>query len=229
MSAVYDKKRLAAALAVNILMAAATVAVVVSYFMGNEGQYHITPMQRFMLFTTDSNILNALSAICIIPAQISVLSGKSTSIPMALRILRYTGTCAVALTFTVVVLFLGPTMGFLEMFAGTSVYMHLAGPVLAFVSFCYLETSEPARLPVTAAGAAPAALYGIVYLVQVVFIGAENGGWMDFYGFNTGGFWYISFFIITGAAFGLSVLIRLVHNRVSIRRGMTANESKIKN
>ena len=199
----------------NIFIFLATTGVVISYFFGNDGEYHIDPLFRFNLFTTDSNILCGVSALIMAVFEIRRLKNNEP-VPRWAFILKYTGTCAVVLTFFTVIFFLGPSMGFMQMvFGGTSLYMHFSGPIIAFVSFCFFETAEPLDMKISLTGIIPTVLYGAWYCTEVVFITAENGGWIDFYGFNQGGYWYIAYPIIVLASFGLCMLVKAVHNSAS--------------
>ena len=209
-----DKKKLIAAAVMNIIIFLSTTGIMISYFLGNEGEYHILPMQRFWLFTTDSNILCAVTSLIAAISEMRILLGKSEKIPAAAAVLKYMGTVAVLLTFTVVMCFLGPTMGYVEMlFSGTSVYMHLLGPVMAFVSLVFFENGIVLKKRMIPLGALSVFIYGIVYVTMVIFIGEANGGWMDYYGFNIGGFWYISFATITLVSVGIAAIVRLAYNR----------------
>ena len=58
-------------------------------------------------------------------------------------------------------------------------------------------------------------IYGIVYLTMVVFIGENNGGWIDFYHFNIGGFWYISFLAVLAVTLLIASAERLIYNKLS--------------
>ena len=207
------KRKAALSLALNILITISTIGIVISYFCGNDGKYHILPHLRFCLFTTDSNILCMLSAVIMGWFEIRYLrTGKP--VPKLAVVLKLAGTAAVALTFTVVVVFLGPIMGFFEMvFGGTSLYMHFLGPIFAFVSFCFLESTHRIEKKFLIPAIVPTVIYGIVYVTMVVFIGENNGGWADFYSFNIGGFWYLSCVVIVLAALGLAAVLRLVHNK----------------
>lgn len=210
-----EKTKLYLSITMNIFIFLATVGVVISYFFGNDGEYHIEPLFRFNLFTTDSNILCAVSAIIMAFFQIRKIKNNK-SVPKWVFIFKYTGTCAVMLTFFTVIFFLGPSMGFMQMvFGGTSIYMHFLGPIIAFLSFCFFENDEALSIKHSLFGMIPTALYGAWYCTEVVFITIENGGWADFYGFNQGGYWYISYPIIIAVSFGLCMLIRAVHNKVS--------------
>ena len=208
------KKRAAAAFAINLIIFLATTVVVISYFFGNDGEYHIDPLGRFRLFTTDSNILCGITSLVAAVAELRILMGKTKRLPLWVQVLKYIGTVAVMLTFTVVITFLGPTMGYIAMlFVGTSIYMHLLGPVLAFVSFVFLEEGEKLKRRIIPVGATSILVYGVYYLVRFVFIEPVGSGWHDFYGFNIGGFWYISFVVILLVGIGLAALVRLLHNR----------------
>ena len=210
-----SRKKLYISLAMNIFIFLATTGVVISYFFGNDGQYHIEPSFRFNLFTTDSNILCGVSALVMAVFEIRLIKTKQT-VPRWAFILKYTGTCALAVTFFTVIFFLGPSTNFMEMvFGGTSIYMHFLGPIIAFVSFCFFETSKPLSMPVSLMGIIPTALYGAWYCTEVVFITESNGGWMDFYGFNQGGYWYITYPVMVLASFGLCMLVRALHNAVN--------------
>ena len=210
-----SKKKLYLAFAMNLFIFLATLGVVISYFFGNDGEYHIEPSFRFNLFTTDSNILCGAAALVMAVFQLRQMKNNKP-VPKWAFILKYTGTCALSVTFFTVIFFLGPSMGFMEMvFGGTSIYMHFFGPIIAFISFCFFETSKPLSMPVSLTGIIPTAVYGAWYCTEVVFITAENGGWMDFYGFNQGGYWFITYPVMILAAFGLCMLVRAVHNAVS--------------
>ena len=154
-----SKKKLYLALTMNLFIFLATLGVVISYFFGNDGEYHIEPSFRFNLFTTDSNILCGAAALVMAVFQLRQMKNNKP-VPKWAFILKYTGTCALSVTFFTVIFFLGPSMGFMEMvFGGTSVYMHFFGPIIAFISFCFFETSKPLSMPVSLTGIIPTAVW----------------------------------------------------------------------
>ena len=211
-----NKKHIRVAFVTNIIIFLATVGVVISYYCGNDGVYHIPPSFRYCLFTTDSNIFCALSALIAAVYEGRILSGKADKLPLAVIALKFAGTVAVMLTFCVVAFFLGPMDDFITwMFGGTSVYMHTLGPILAFISFVFLENGVILPKKLIPVGAVSALIYGIVYLIMVVVIGENNGGWIDFYHFNMGGFWYVSFPAVLAVTNGLAALVRLIYNKRS--------------
>lgn len=211
----FSCKRVVLSLVMNLIIVAATIGVVVSYFCGNDGEYHIPPSFRFCLFTTDSNILCMLTALILAVFEIRFLR-KGKPVPRLALIMKFFGSSAVALTFAVVVLFLGPSTDFVTMvFGGTSIYMHFAGPLLGVGSFCFVENAFRLEKKLLIPAIIPTAIYAAVYITMVVFIGSENGGWYDFYGFNIGGFWYISCLAIILLSLGLAAVLRLLHNKIS--------------
>ncbi len=209
-----DKKRITAAFVMNIIIFLATLSVVISYYCGNTGSFNIQPHLRYCLFTTDSNIFCALTSLIAAAAEGRILAGKADRIPLWAVALKLAGTVSVMLTFCVVAFFLGPMDNFFSwMFGGTSVYMHTLGPILAFVSLTFFENGTIIPKKLIPLGAISVLIYGIVYITMVVFVGEDKGGWPDFYKFNMGGLWYISFGAILLVTLGLAAMIRLIYNR----------------
>ncbi|MCQ2354608.1 MAG: hypothetical protein MJ102_05820 [Clostridia bacterium] len=162
----------------------------------------------FRFFTNDSNILSALISLAVVPFNIkSIISGKD-EIPDLIMTLKMIGTAAVTLTMTVVLVFLGPTQGFAKMYSGVCFELHLICPLLAIISFCFFERGLFITKKRLLWVLLPTFIYGTVYLINVVFIQT----WKDFYGFNIGGFWYISYFVIHIVTFLIALVLRSVHN-----------------
>ena len=69
-------------------------------------------------------------------------------------------------------------------------------PLLAIVTLVFTDSTEKIRKEHVWLSILPTFLYGIVYLYKVVYIGAENGGWHDFYGFNINGLRYVSLVVM---------------------------------
>ena len=60
------KKRITAALVMNILIAGFTFGITLSYFLGNTGTLIRSGVESFMFFTTDSNVLSGIAALVMI-------------------------------------------------------------------------------------------------------------------------------------------------------------------
>ncbi len=154
-------------------------------------------MLRF--FTVLSNLFCAAASLTV---AVGWLSG---SVPQAVWILKYVGTAAVTVTLLTVLVFLGPTIGYKKLLTGPDFGLHLLCPVLAILSFALLEKPELAFGTVFL-GLLPVLLYGFLYLYKV--IAAKT--WEDFYGFNRGGKWPVSFAVMLAGTFLISWILWLV-------------------
>ena len=150
--------------------------------------------KHFRYFTTDSNILCAVSALFVLCAELFSEGGDK-----AITVFKLMGTVGVALTMFTVLFFLAPTQGWKKMFEGTNLYLHLINPLLAIVSFLLFDKGGSVSMAQSLLGLLPMALYGAVYIYCVLI----KRKWEDFYGFNRGGHWYIS----VGAMFVATLLI----------------------
>ncbi len=195
----------------NALIVICTAAIVVSYFTGKPGVLIRNGYESFKFFTTDSNILSAIAALIVLIFDIRILIGKDKEIPHWAVMAKYIGTTSVMLTFATVMLFLGPMFGYYFVLKDTAFYMHFVGPLLALLSFWLFETSYIIPKRFIHLAAIPMAIYGVVYVIEVLVIG-EFDGWDDFYGFNTGGRWYLSIAAILLGTYLLAIVIRLLHN-----------------
>ena len=137
-------------------------------------------------FTILSNLFCAFASLAL---ALSLVAG---TVPFWIWLWKYIGVAAVTVTLLTVLFFLGPSAGFRYLLAGMDLYLHLVGPLLAIVSFCFFDRLYPLSLPLAATGLLPVVLYGAVYLYKVVLC-PEEKCWEDFYGFNRGGKWPVSF------------------------------------
>lgn len=175
----------AASIAINLALFAVTFALVLRCFR-KDGQWILRRgLSAFRYFTVLSNVLCAVAALALAACQ---LGGDA---PRGAILLKYVGTASVAVTMLTVLLFLGPTQGYREMLRGENLYMHLLGPLLAILSFCFLEKVDMS-FGEALLGLLPVAAYGVLYLEKVIFA-PEERRWEDFYGFNRGGRWPLTF------------------------------------
>lgn len=134
-------------------------------------------------FTAQSNVLCAVSALlmCFFPQS------------RGIWLLKYIGTAAVTVTMLTVFLFLAPSIGkeWLVLLKGPDFFMHLITPLMALISFCALE-KRGMDFGTCMLGLLPVVLYGPWYLYKIRFA-PEGKRWEDFYGFNRGGKWPVSF------------------------------------
>ena len=181
---------------VNLLLAVCAVAAVA----GHAKKATLRVILRY--FTALSNLLCALAALAVAACR---LGG---AVPYGVLVFKYVGTAAVTVTMLTVLFFLGPTIGYRPLLTGPDLWLHLICPVLAIGSF--LLWDKPA-LPFAAAlpGTAPVLVYGIFYIYRVLFA-PEDQRWQDFYGFNRGGKWPLSYVAMVLGAFAVSCAFRLI-------------------
>lgn len=154
----------------------------------------------FRFFTVLSNIFCAAASAALIVCSIA------GSVPDGILLWKYTGTCAVTVTFLTVMLFLGPVSGnYKELLSRYDFFLHLVCPLLAVISYCFFE-KRTAGFYTVVYGVAPVVLYAGLYLYKVLLAPAGKR-WDDFYGFNRGGKWPVSVAAMIAGAFLVSVII----------------------
>ena len=147
-------------------------------------------------FTVLSNIL------CASGALLMVISRLNGTVPQAVLYLKYSGTCAVAVTLLTVLFFLGPVMGYKMLLTGPDFWLHLFCPVLSIVSLLFRD-KVAMGFPFVFLGVLPVALYAVLYVYKVLIL-PEEEGWEDFYGFNRGGRWPVSLAAMLAGSFLVS-------------------------
>lgn len=168
----------------------------------------------FRYFTVDSNILAALACLLLIPFNIRSLVRGEDAIPKWALTLKMIGTVAVTLTFAVVTLYFVPLVGFgggsvIGLYDGANLPLHLLCPLLAVISFCFFERGLFVTKRWLLLGILPSVIYGTVYLIQVIFLKS----WEDFYFFNVGGFWYLTYLLFPAFTYLLALGLRALHNK----------------
>ena len=165
-----------------------------------EGKWNLqSGLRALRFFTTLSNVLCAI-------ASLLVLLTLRQGVPFGVWLLKYIGTAAVGVTFMTVMVFLGPTMGYRDQLKGFAFYLHVSGPLIAAISFCFLERWYPLSFALSLTGMLPVILYGTVYLNRVVV--AKR--WDYFYGFYRSGKWQISFSAMVAGSFLLCIVLWLL-------------------
>ena len=175
-------------------------------------------IRTFCMFTVDSNILAALSMLLCIPYTVDGLRRGYYHLPDWIVVLMHISVTAVSLTFLVSLLILSPVKGFVLIFTGSRFFLHGVCPVLSILTFCCFINSHLVRLEEAPLALIPVFIYAAVYLVMVVFIGEERGGWNDFYGFATRIPIWISLVAILPVTAGIAALLRLGHNKCCLCR-----------
>lgn len=143
-----------------------------------------TGFQSFRYFTTLSNVFAATAAGIMLFYNIRNVVKDRYEFPKWSLIVKYVATCAVALTFTTVALFLSPTIlsyggNYFTLFSGNGFFMHFLLPALSVVNFIFFEKKPKLRFKYAFYALIPTVIYAAVYAVMVKVIKA----WPDFYSF----------------------------------------------
>ena len=188
----------------NAVIFLITLVIVLFIFFRKEHNWDLKRGRSALrFFTAQSNVLCAISALlmCLLPQS------------QAAWLLKYVGTAAVTVTMLTVFLFLAPSVGkdwVSVLLKKSDLFMHLITPLLALVSFCVFEkngmTFGEALL-----GMLPVVLYGPWYLYKIRFA-PEGKRWDDFYGFNKGGKWPISFVMMAFGTFLICMGLMALQN-----------------
>ena len=161
------------------------------------------------MFTTLSNILAATTASLCIPFQIDGLRRNRYKLPKWIVILMYIGTAAVFLTFFVAITVISAAQGFKKaMFAKSNLFMHTISPIAIFLLFVLGITDHKVKFKESLLALIPIYIYGILYII-LVFVAQE---WRDHYKTNEYIPWYISIIALAVVAFGVTQLLRFLHN-----------------
>ncbi len=165
--------------------------IILALFFRKDGKWDTEKARNaFRYFTVLSNTFCAISALLM-------------SINPASRVfwmLKYIGTVSVTVTMLTVFFFLMPaykTIG--GLLKGYDLFMHLLTPLMAAISLCLFER-HPISILAATSGVIPVFVYGLWYLYQIIYA-PEEKRWEDFYRFNMGGKWPVSFVAMIAATF----------------------------
>ena len=191
-------------------------------FRGNTGPLGDfgSGFSSLLTFTNESNILCALISLFLAFIGINNLIKKDYNFSHSFKVLQLIGATVVLLTFTVVLIFLTPfyatkTGNLFALFSDSMFFTHFLTPLLAALTFVFFTPNESKiTLRDNFLILIPIILYGIIYLINVVFLKT----WPDFYNFTLGGhleFIPLVFIIILAASFGLARLLIITEKKTN--------------
>ena len=130
------------------------------------------------------------------------------------ELLKYIAAVSVGLTFTVVMIFLGPIFGYALMFYGASLWFHLLIPLMAMAEFVICNrkkmTVKDNLLTVF-----PMLVYGISYLGNIIINGIPGNDWYGFlrWGYVVGAVILVIIVIIT---FLIGFILKKLNEKVGV-------------
>ena len=145
-------------------------------------------LEYLKYFTVLSNLLAGLAATAYSLALMLRLCRVTRRVPLWVTRFKHISATLMAVTFLVVIVYIGPKTRFRTAYAGANLFFHMILPVLAVADFALLD--REAQLPLRACFASllPIAAYGGAYLGNLIV-----NGWggrshpNDWYGFADGG------------------------------------------
>lgn len=194
----------------NILIAVLVpLAWAYMVFSRKDGTLSSTGLRSLRYFTVLSNLLEGVCSILLL------LSFRISRLRRAAEVGKYIAAVAVALTFSTVMLALGPLYGYPGMFRGANFWFHLVIPLAAMAEYTLLGEA-PMGNRENLWAVAPLLLYGAVYACVNLFSGPPYP--FDMYGFMR---WGLPaglgvFALLTGLAFLLGLAMRKI-NRALLR------------
>ena len=200
------------ALVAGILVLCCTMAAVAVKIQ----VYAFADENRLHFFTVQSNLLSAVGAAFMIPYAIEGIRRKRFTLPRWLVIFQYSGATCVAITLITTLILILPTQG-KGALMGTDFWLHLITPLCTVALFQCVETGVILSRKHMIIALIPYWLYMIVYYIEVIIIGKENGGWGDFY--MTTAFWpaWVSIILMLTIGFCIAFFLRMVHNKLAIK------------
>lgn len=175
-------------------------------------------LKTFRMFTVLSNMFVGVTSAMTIPFAVDGIRQKNYHLPRWIMNMTLLSVTSIAVTFVITLFILSPQAGFVLMMATRSnLMLHTIVPLIALVSFLFINTYHTIKFRTTLYAVAPVLLYALFYLVLAIVIGEKNGGWRDHYHFQELMPWYFVFVVILLLAFGLANLLRFVHNRMHQR------------
>ena len=173
----------------------------------------VSVLELFEYFTTITNTITTLGAGMLFPFAVEGFRRKNFSCPRWATMFFYSGTICSTLTMlfaTLIISQLDPVMAF----GGYNLYLHVICPFLTISTFFLVESDSAYSRRDSILCTMPVVIYSVLYLIEVIHIGAERGGWEDLYHLTRLAPPVLTIALVDLLAFGLAELIRISHRHV---------------
>ena len=161
------------------------------------------------MYTTLSNIIAMFAASICIPFQIEGLIKNKYRLPKWVVKVLYIGAAGVTLTFFVAITLISATNGFVyAMFTRSNLFMHTLTPIFIIILFTMAIPDAHIKFSFSFFTLIPTIIYALIYFICVF----ATQVWRDHYQLKNLLPWPITLIIVISLAFGLSNLIRFLHN-----------------
>ena len=168
----------------------------------------------FHYFTTISNLISAAGAMFMIPYAVEGIRRKRFTMPRWISLFQYAGAVSVFITMFCALTIISYTLGPVFAFTEDNFWLHLVNPVLAIILFLLVETDQKLTKRDAVLSLIPYWIYVIIYIIMVVYIGEERGGWEDIYNATSTVPLWIVFNLLILIGFAASIILRKLHNLI---------------
>ena len=140
----------------------------------------INGFSSFIYYTMLVNSFAALAAAFVLPFAVEGVRRRRFTLPGWVAVVYYLAACSVAIMMVFVFSFISWASPF-DAFGESNLVLHVFCPILILLSFFQTENGHIYSWKDRALGSVPLCDYLVVYYVEVILIGEENGGWPDVY------------------------------------------------
>ena len=212
-----NKKLYIANIIFNSLIVACTIAAIIMMFTSNGGTLQSSSWTSLKYFTVDSNILMGVTSAI---SLFFLIFKRHNPYPTWVAVIKMIGTTGVSLTFIVVFTYLASIISLAILLENANLFMHLIIPVLAIISFIFVEPKVKLKFKYNFFPILPVVIYSLGYLINVASKN-EYGNFKgaDWYGFGQYGLGigFIFLFGCIAIAFGVSVGLYFLHQKTKIK------------
>lgn len=213
------KRRSVTALCCGILTLLLAFYGIISGVNRTVAVFHENGFRSFFYYTMLSNLFAALSAAFVFPYTVEGIRKKRFILPGWVSVVHFTATVTITITMAFVLAFVSRASPD-DAFGGANLVTHVFCPVLILISFFQIESGHLFTWKDRLIGIIPFCLYMTVYYIEVVAIGAENGGWQDLYQIREHLSSFLAIPLLLLLAFGVSTAIALLSNCLTKKRSI---------
>lgn len=136
----------------------------------------------FLYFTVQSNVFAIAVALLFLVDSLLRLLGKKPFVTGVMRLIKFTATIAVTVTFLVFATMLAPLMGLDYLLSYSNFSLHVIVPILMMFDFLYFDKDVPLNRFTCLWGVAPALAYFVFFLIgSVAGIRYLNNGFAPYF------------------------------------------------
>ena len=165
----------------------------------------------FRPYTMDSNIFNGICAFIMVVFSINSIAEEREEWPRWAVTMQYVGATSVAVNLVLVLAYIGPKVGFSNLFVDNLFFLNLLVPIASILVCVLVIPKEKMNIWSNLLAIIPVEAYTIYYVVMVIDMHKMD----DYYGITFGGQkWVVPFVLVAiyASAFLVGYGLRALHN-----------------